>query len=108
MLRCPAVVVAVVVVVVVVVVAIWDRPVSVINPSWGRSSGRIKTRPKVGITGSRSSVDISAFEQSDPGRFLTPRPGISTNRVTAHSSENGQIATSSKKEKENNNDFCKK
>ena len=90
MLRCPAVVV----VVVVVVVAIWDRPVSVINPSWGRSSGRIKTRPKVGITGSRSSVDISALEQSDPGRFLTPRPGISTNRVTAHSSENGQIATS--------------
>ena len=104
MLRCPAVVVAVVV----VVVAIWDRPVSVINPSWGRSSGRIKTRPKVGITGSRSSVDISALEQSDPGRFLTPRPGISTNRVTAHSSENGQIATSSKKEKENNNNFCQK
>ena len=100
MLRCPAVVVVVVVVVamavVVVVVAIWNRPVSVINPSWGRSSGRIKTRPKVGITGSRSSVDISAWlEQSDPGRFLTPRPGISTNRVTAHSSENGQIATSS-------------
>ena len=109
MLRCPAVAVVAVVVVamVVVVVAIWDRPVSVINPSWGRSSGRIKTRPKVGITGSRSSVDISALEQSDPGRFLTPRPGISTNRVTAHSSENGQIATS-RKEKENNNNFCQK
>ena len=50
MLRCPAVVVvvlvAVVVVVAMVVVAIWNRPVSVINPSWGRSSGRIKTAPK--------------------------------------------------------------